>query len=145
MDATDAAWAFYARLTLKAMRGDIRAGGNELAHAFADPHATNTTRGIISFILGDVEAGVRYWREIEPGFLPLLWQFNSGNEWFWAPGVVEDPRYQTLLDELGFGRRWRAYMREKVAELTPITDIEVTTPPPPRMSPLYSVVGGLGR
>jgi hypothetical protein len=84
----------------------------------------------ICFVLGDVEAGVRYWREIEPGFLPMLWWSNVLNEGFWARGVVDDERYQSLLDELGFGRRWRAYMRSKVAQLTPITGIEVTTPEP---------------
>jgi hypothetical protein len=46
---------------------------------------------------------------------------------FWAPGVVDDERYQKLLNELGFGRRWRAYMRAKVAELTSITGVAVTT------------------
>ena len=128
LDATDAPWAFFGRMTLSAIRGDLQPGGNQLAHAFADPLANNANRGVICFILGDVEGGVRYWRDIEPGFLPLLWQFITGMEWFWAPGVAEDPHYQALLDDLGFGRKWRAHMRTKVAELAPITGVEVTTP-----------------
>ena len=128
LEATDSGWAFFATLTLGTIRGDIRRGSNELAHAFADPLANNGNRGVISFILGDIDAGVRYWHEIEPGFLPLLWQFNTANEWFWAPGVVEDSRYQMLLNDLGFGSRWRAYMRTHVAELMPITGVELTTP-----------------
>jgi hypothetical protein len=42
-EATDAGWAFYAKLTMGAIRGDLPVGGNELAHAFADAHANNTT------------------------------------------------------------------------------------------------------
>jgi hypothetical protein len=125
---TDPGWAFFARMTLMVLRSDVRLGSNELAHAFADPLANNANRGYICFILGDVEAGVHYWREIEPGFLPMLWLLNVLNEkMFWAPSVVADERYQALLDELGFGRRWRAHMRAMVGELAPITGIEVTT------------------
>lgn len=129
LEATDAGWAYYARLTLGAMRGDLSPRSNELAHSFADPRANNSMRGAVSFMLGDIEAGVDYWRKMKPA--PGWWQFITGMEWYWAPGVVDDPRYQALLDELGFGRRWRAYMRSKAAELTSITGIEVTTPPPP--------------
>ncbi len=131
LEATDAVWAYFARLTMGAMRGDFSPRSNELAHLFADPHADNAMRGAVSFILGDVAAGVGYWREIEPASLPRWWDYITGIEWYWAPGVVDNPHYQALLDELGFGRRWRAYMRSKAAELTSITGIEVTTPPPP--------------
>ena len=132
LEATSAGWGWYARLTLAAIRGDISPRSNELAHLFADPRANNSARGAVSFMLGDVEAGVGYWREMEPGYLATWWDYLTGMQWYWAPGVVENPQYQALLDELGFGRRWRAYLRSKVAELTPITGIDVTTPPPPQ-------------
>jgi len=41
---------------------------------------------------------------------------------------VNDERYQTQLRNLGVGRPWRAYMRERVAELAPITGIPLTSP-----------------
>ncbi len=125
---TDPAWAYAAKLLLMAQRGDIPLGSAALEEALANPLGTNVARGNACFALGDVERGVGFWRNIEPAFLPLLWQFNTYQEWFMAPGVAADPRYQALLDELGIGRRWRAYMRMKAAELTPITGVEVTTP-----------------
>jgi len=129
LEATSSGWGWYARLTLAAIKGDISPRSNELAHLFAHPRANNSARGAVSFMLGDVEAGVGYWREMEPGHLATWWDFIAGNEWYWAPGVVNDPRYQTLLDDLGFGRRWRVYLRSRVAELTSVTGIELTTPP----------------
>jgi len=135
---SDPAWAYAGELTLLAQRGAIQPGSPALIEAFANPQATNASRGIACFILGDVECGVRYWREIEPTFLPLEWQFISGEEKFWAPGVVEDPRYQALLDELGIGRRWRAYMRSKADELAPITGIALTSAPPLEDQAAYS-------
>lgn len=125
---TDTAWAYAAKLLLMAQRGDIPLGSAALEEALADSLGTNIARGNVCFVLGDVERGVGYWRNIEPAFLPLLWQFNTYQEWFMAPGVAADPRYQALLDELGVGRRWRDYMRTMASELTPITGIEITTP-----------------
>lgn len=54
-------------------------------------------------------------------FLPSI-------ETYYSPGVVNDERYQTQLRNLGVGRPWRAYMRERVAELAPITGIPLTSP-----------------
>jgi hypothetical protein len=79
-------------------------------------------------MMGDVDAGLRYWRDIEPEHLPPLWQDIPGFEQYWPRHVMEDPRYQALLDELGIGRRWQSWMRERAIELTPVTGIEVTTP-----------------
>lgn len=79
-------------------------------------------------MLGDVDGGVRYWRQLEPAILRLQWQFISSEERYWAKGVVEDPRYQVLLEDLGIGKKWRRYMRTKASELTPVTGIAITTP-----------------
>ena len=73
-----AAWAYFARMTMGAIRCDFSPRSNELAHLFADPRANNSMRGAVSFILGDVEAGVGYWREMQPASLPLWWDYITG-------------------------------------------------------------------
>jgi hypothetical protein len=135
--STDPVWGSFSETVLQVMRGDIRKESIELEHVLANPDASNAMRGIICFMLGDVERGVRFWHEIEPTFLRLLWQFNSSEEGYFAAGVVEDPRYQALLDELGIGRKWRAYMRASAAELTPVTGIAVTSQLPPEDRDAY--------
>jgi len=130
LETISSGWAFLARQNLLALRGDLRQGSNLIGLFFADRRANNANRGITSFMIGDVDAGLRYWRQIEPQYLPDLWQFMPAHEQRWPPHVMADPRYQALLDELGFGRQWQAWMRERAIELTPVTGIEVTTPAP---------------
>lgn len=128
LEAISPGWAFLARQHLLTLRGDLRPGSNLIGEFFAHKRANNANRGITSFMMGDVDAGLHFWREIEPDRLPSLWQYLPSYEQCWPPHVMADPRYQALLDELGFGRRWQAWMRERAIELTPVTGIEVTTP-----------------
>jgi DNA-binding winged helix-turn-helix (wHTH) protein/Tfp pilus assembly protein PilF len=131
LQRTNEMWGYGASVWLSTLRGDIRVGSPELEKTFAQPLMTNATRGAVCFMLGNVECGVRYWRIMESGYLPIYWEFGPDNEIYWAPGVLKDPRYRKLVNELGWGSEWRAYMRMKATELTPLTGIEVTSPPPP--------------
>jgi len=130
LESIDAGWAFLARQHMLALRGDLRPGSNLLGEFFSHRRANNANRGITSFMMGDIEAGLRYWRDVEPRFLPTLWHYTPGIERYWPAQVTGDPRYQALLEELGIGRSWQARMRERAIELTPVTGIEVTTPVP---------------
>jgi tetratricopeptide (TPR) repeat protein len=127
LKSSDAVWGYSAQLALQAFRGDLPQGSEALQSAFDHPMANNVTRGSISFILGDIPAGVSYWQRIEPGFLRLFWQHNTGQEWMWAEGVTEDPRYQALLNELGIGTRWRTYMRTEAESLNASIDLDIGT------------------
>jgi len=128
LKASDPAWGSAAELILSAHRGDIPTASEQLREAVANPDLTNAIRGIACFVVGDIECGIKYWREMEQAFLPILWQFLPSSEVHFAAGVIEDVRYQALLEQLGIGRKWREYMRAKASELTSVTGIEVTTP-----------------
>jgi DNA-binding CsgD family transcriptional regulator len=65
----------------------------------------------------------------------MLWRFQPQYEWHFAKGVVSDPRYQALLDELGIGQRWKTHLWERARELTAVTGIPVTSPRPVRPTP----------
>jgi hypothetical protein len=54
-------------------------------------------------------------------------------EKYFPTAVVEDPRYQDFLDEAGIGRQWTAFLRDRLAELAPITGIEPGDPAPQRV------------
>ena len=60
-----------------------------------------------------------------------MWQYIPAMEAYYPREVVRDPRYQAVLERIGVGRTWRAHIRNKATELTPVTSICVTTPPPP--------------
>ena len=126
LESTDPAWALAARVQLLAQRGELAPGSAQLATTLADPKLGNVARGNICLVVGDVECGVTFYRDIEPAFLVLMWQFMAEQERYWASNVVHDPRYQSLLEELGIGRSWRAHLRTRASELARDTGIEVT-------------------
>lgn len=126
--SVDSGWSFSAKVILMAYRGDLPIGSPRLDQVLAK--VNKATAGIVSFILGDVDGGVRYWRRIEPTALALQWQSIGTQEPFWAKGVTNDPRYQTLLDELDIGKKWRSYVRRNAAELAAITGVKLATPFP---------------
>jgi TolB-like protein len=126
-------WAFALRLRLAALRGDLPARSQELVTALDDPRVNDYLRGVTHFILGDVESGVAAWRRVHASnsrsaARAMIYAVHA--ESCYTAKVVNDARYQDVLDELGVGRQWTAYLREKVAELAPITGIEPGDPAP---------------
>ncbi len=131
LEATDPAWAFAAKSDMLALRGSIPLGSAALEETLSHPLATNAFRAELCLILGDIDCGVRNARNVETNILWQWWKFMPCNESHWAPGVIEDPRYQAVLEEIGIGHSWRAFMRKQAQELSAVTGIDVTTPPPP--------------
>jgi hypothetical protein len=126
-------WAHALRLRVAVLRGDLLPRSEHLAAALDDPRVNDYLRGVTHFILGDVESGVAAWRRVHGSNSPhatraLIYAVHA--ESCYSATVVNDARYQDVLDELGIGRRWTAYLREKVAELAPITGIEPDDPSP---------------
>ena len=131
LEAADPAWAFAAKADMLALRGSIPLGSSALEEMLSHPLATNAFRAELCLILGDIDCGVRNARHVETNILWQWWKFMPCNESHWAPGVIEDPRYQAVLEEIGIGHSWRAFMRQQAHELSSVTGIDVTTPPPP--------------
>ena len=99
-----------------------------------DPRANLFVRGIVHFILGDVESGVADWRRAreDPAHSKAP-SFTAYNENAYFAAVANDRRYEESLEDGGIGRRWRAYLRESNAELAPITGSEPGDPTPQRV------------
>ena len=128
---TDEKWGYNAEVYLRVHRGDFRPHSPELQAALADPLVTHSTKSDVCFILGDVDCGTKELLAIEPEYAWLRWHFNPAQEAYFAANVVGDPRYQKTLETLGVGKTWRAEVRRGAEELSAITGIGVTTPPPP--------------
>jgi len=124
----EGSWAYGAQLALAARKGDIPLHSEALANALAHPKATNMMRGTIYFTLGDVEQGISAWRNMESGLFHLLWQYQSNIETKFDQTVLDDPRYQALMNDFGLGKRWHAYLHDQTKELADITGIYPTTP-----------------
>lgn len=138
LDENDAKgiFAYSARLSLGTLRGDWTLGSEGLRTALDHPLANDHLRAVTYFQLGDVAAGLEAWNKSRQAYIgrwsPTL-KFLVNHETFYAPNVVNDSRYQDFLDKIHLGRQWTAYLREKVAELAPITGIEPGDPTPQKV------------
>ena len=124
----DGMWAYAAKVELAVMRGDYAADAGLLRTALADERSTDLLRGTVLFMQGDVDGGAAAWRAMPPN---LKLQASGDAPWLetmYPSSVPVDARYQALLDELGIGAKWSAYMRERVHELAPVTGIEASNP-----------------
>jgi tetratricopeptide (TPR) repeat protein len=127
--AEGGAWSYAAEVYLSAHRGDYDADEDALEEALAHPLMTGLARGEVYFIVGDIDRGLAAWERMEAGLLPLMWRFHAGQEQFFDPSVVSDPRYKQMLDDLGLGDRWRNYLIARVEEMQPATGIAPSAAP----------------
>ncbi len=83
-------------------------------------------RGLASFMLGDIEAGARYWRAIHP--LQKRWLLNlvHAQEHFLPAQVLASDEYPALLEELDVGQSWQRTLMEGVMLLQGVTGVALS-------------------
>ncbi len=86
----------------------------------------NYGNGAAYLILGDVERGLVYWDQLSNQAIEALYYWLPGIEVLFPDSVVSDARYQNFLNELGIGVAWHEHLMSAVAELAPITGIELS-------------------
>jgi len=121
-------WTTYATVAVAIFEGSITYGSDEFNAALQDESAGDFSRGAWCFMLGEVEEGIRYWSRLSGRSYQGAVYFAHSIETLMPLGVREDPRYQNLLDALGIGRQWTAYMLDRARELEPITGIPAIPP-----------------
>ena len=57
-------------------------------------------------------------------------EFAVDAEKYFPKSAIDDDRYQAYLDQRGIGKQWTAYLRQRVAELEPITAVALSDPTP---------------
>lgn len=127
---THGGFASAAALYVSVLRGDYEPGTEAFHAAATNPIHGEFAAGIAYLMVGDVEAGLAIWRQSRPAIREQIYRLTVHAEEYFPKGVVDDPRYQAYLDERGIGRQWTSLLRQKVAELAPITGVEPTDPTP---------------
>jgi DNA-binding winged helix-turn-helix (wHTH) protein/TolB-like protein len=79
--------------------------------------------GIKSFIRGNLEEGIDYWRSLSPVDARRLSMMAHKVEMYFPSSVIEDADYQHLLDELGLGLSWQRRLMEGVQQMAPLTGV----------------------
>ncbi|MDT8429257.1 MAG: winged helix-turn-helix domain-containing protein [Pseudomonadales bacterium] len=81
--------------------------------------------GVISFMTGNIEAGIAYWSQQEPLQMRRLFNLAHAVEKFFPDKVIDDPRYHALLDELGAGISWQRTLMEGIMAMEPVTGVSL--------------------
>lgn len=108
------------------LNGQLRPGSEALARQYALGRDFNFNNGALSFMLGDIDKGIEYWRNLAPVHKRRLINNVHDSEMFFADGVVEDPRYKKLLDDLDFGLAWQRTLMEGIVAMQAVTGVELS-------------------
>jgi TolB-like protein len=119
-------WTISAATDLDIFRGNLTFASVEFQKLLYSEQASNYSKGHWCFMLGEINAGAEYWRNLTPRGFQVAAYYTPVSEASYTELVRNDPRYQDLLNELGIGSQWTEYMKRSVLELEPITGIPLT-------------------
>src|SRR5690606_23128921 len=113
----------YTAMVIGFLRGEIQLGNAAYQAAMAAGDDFNFNKGALSFMLGDIETGIDMWRKLTPLQKRQLFNVTYAAEKYFPAEVIEDPRYQTLLEELDFGISWQRRLMEGVMAMEETTGV----------------------
>lgn len=116
----------FTHIVAGVLAGTLRPGSESLARQYALGKDFNFNNGALSFMLGDIEKGIAYWSDLATVHKRRLINNVHVSEVYFAEGVVEDQRYQDLLEELDFGLSWQRTLMEGVMAMQEVTGVELS-------------------
>jgi DNA-binding winged helix-turn-helix (wHTH) protein/TolB-like protein len=122
----DGILAHYSEAVIGFLSGEIVLGNAAYQTIMSTGEDFNFTKGALSFMLGDVETGVTFWRSIPPLQKRRLFNVTHGTEKYFPDAVLEDPRYQAVLEDLDFGISWQRRLMEGVIAMESVTGISLS-------------------
>src|SRR5690606_29213963 len=117
--------AHFSAIIIGFLRGDIHLGNDAYHAAMAADEDFNFNKGALSFMLGDIETGIELWRQLTPLQKRQLFNATYGAEKYFPTQVLEDHRYQDLLEELDFGISWQRRLMEGVMAMEEKTGVKL--------------------
>ena len=122
----DGILAHYSEAVIGFLSGEIVLGNAAYEAILSAGEDFNFTKGALSFMLGDVETGVAFWRNIPLLQKRRLFNVTHATEKFFPDAVLEDPRYQAVLEELDFGISWQRRLMEGIIAMERVTGISLS-------------------
>lgn len=118
--------AHYSEAVIGFLSGEIQLGNAAYDAIIDKGEDFNFTNGALSFMLGDINTGTEYWRNIPPLQIRRLFNVAHSAEKYFPAAVLEDPRYESLLEELSFGKQWQRQLIEGVMAMQEILGVELS-------------------
>ena len=116
----------YTRSVVEAHQGRLHLGNESFGTEIAPGQDAAFTNGVVSFINGDVALGAKFWSELHP--LQKRWLINAvhSSEGYFPDAVLNDPRYEALLEALDVGLAWQRTLMEGVMVMQGVTDVALS-------------------
>lgn len=111
------------RTKIDFLAGRLPPGSEALEQAYGDAPEFDFNNGALAFMAGNMERGVEYWSDLEPGQLRRLIDVAHSSEYFFPDEVLESQQYHDLLESLGAGKTWQRTLMEGVMAMEPITGV----------------------
>jgi len=122
----DGLLAHYSEAVIGFLSGNIQLGNAAYDAIMDRGEDFNFTKGALSFMLGDVSTGTEYWRNIPPLQKRRLFNVTHSAERYFPAAVLEDPRYEALLEELSFGKQWQRQLLEGVMAMQEVLGVKLS-------------------
>ncbi len=74
-------------------------------------------------MLGDIDTGIAQWRSLTATQKRRLFNVTHGAEKYFPDAVLDDPRYQALLEEVGLGKSWQRQLMEGIMATESVTGV----------------------
>lgn len=110
-------------LIVDAARGALNHESASILREMDSDRDSAYANGVASFMLGDLDAGGYYWRQIHP--LQKRWLLNLAHaqEIYFPAQVLASEEYAALLEELDVGKSWQRTLMEGVMLLEGATGV----------------------
>lgn len=118
--------AHYSEAVIGFLSGKIQLGNAAYDAIMDRDEDFNFTKGALSFMLGDINGGTEYWSYIPPLQKRRLFNVTHSAEKFFPAAVLEDPRYEGVLEELSFGKQWQRQLMEGVIAMQDTLGVELS-------------------
>lgn len=115
--------SMLSQVIISALYGSSIPAGDRLEAMNLNNPEFNFAFGVKAFILGDVNEGIQRWQHLNALDVRRLFSWLSHSVIFFPDSVLEDSRYQALLDELGIGRDWQHRLMADVKQMSEITGV----------------------
>ncbi|MCW8195937.1 hypothetical protein F6455_14170 [Proteobacteria bacterium 005FR1] len=104
----------------------IQGGASELLNpkVLNDPDLA-FNNGVLSFMMGDLQSGVNYWRNLTRIDKRKLLTRLHAIEIFFPAWVLQEEAYTNLLEQQDVGKSWQRRLMEGVLEMSDVTGIEL--------------------
>lgn len=120
---TDGILAHFSEAVIGFLSGNISLGNEAYQDIMSREGDFGFNKGALSFMLGDVETGISLWRNLTAIQKRRLFNVTHAAEKYFPDSVLEDPRYQALLEEVGLGKSWQRQLMEGIMATESVTGV----------------------